>query len=284
MCCTTTTLVLGPITLIGCALLVDLYSTLSGGLTSRVISLRHYMFYVYLPDHIEDVLREEFPESFQELKDTYNPAPSQVTGPTVSVYRYEEDSIWCLRYDVESDTWSDAYVGHHSWEFVGEAGGSTATSYDDLCEVSVFRDTLPEVLSFMAQGVSDMGDTSFYGINAPQCKLHPSFHETQVVRDRPYLPGSWTWNPYSVGSILRSSLRSVKGFFSFHEDEWGEPYHPISRFFRGIREYTPSYSYREYPPFWDNYCSRGGEGDPPFGCWKRPNESLEETLTAYLTR
>ena len=42
VCCTTITLVLGPITLIGCALLVDLYSTLSGGLTSRVISLGRF--------------------------------------------------------------------------------------------------------------------------------------------------------------------------------------------------------------------------------------------------
>lgn len=239
---------------------------------------------IYLPDHIEDVLREEFPESFQELKDTYNPAPSQVTGPTVSVYRYEEDSIYCLRHNVESDTWSDAYVGHHSWEFEGEGGSSTAQVQDDLYPVSVYRSTLPEVLSFMAQGVCDMGDTSFYGINAPQCKLHPSFRQTEVICERYVSDGSFTWNPYSVGSILRSSLRSVKDFFSFHEDEWGEIYHPISRFFRGIREYTPCYSYQEYPPFWDNYCSLGGEGDPPFGRWMSDTESLEETLTDYLTR
>lgn len=243
------------------------------------------MFYVYLPDHLEDVLREEFPESFQELKDTYNPAPSQVTGPTVSVYRYEEDSIYCLRHNVESDTWSDAYVGHHSWEFEAEVGGSTATSYDDLGQISVYRSTLPEALSFMAQGVSDMGDASFYRINAPQCKLHPSFHETEVVSSRTYYSGSYSWNPYSVGSILRSSLRSVKDFFSFQEDyDMGETYHPISRFFRGIREYTPSYSYREYPPFWDNYSSLGGEGNPPFGRWMSDTESVEETLTYYLTR
>ena len=243
------------------------------------------MIYAYFPDHIEDALREEFPESFQELKDTYNPAPSQVTGPTVSVYRYEQDSIWCLRHDVDSDTWSDAYVGHHSWEFEGEAGGSTATSYDDLCQVSVFRETLPEVLSFMAQGVCDMGDTSFYGINAPQCVLDPSFHETPVVRERRVFSGFYGGrNPYSVGSILRSTLWSVKDFFSFHEDDWGT-YHPISRFFRRIREYSPSYSYGDnYPPFWQMNFSRGGEGDPPLVCWKRPNESLEETLTAYLTR
>lgn len=240
---------------------------------------------IYLPDHVEDVLREEFPESFQELKDTYNPAPAQVTGPTVSVYRNEEDSIYCLRHNVESDTWSDAYVGHNSYRFKGEMGGSTATSYDDLCEVSVSRNTLPEVLSFMAQGVCDMGDISFHGIDAPQCKLHPSFRQTEVVHERrPPYGGSWTWNPYSVGSILRSSLRSVKGFFSFHEDEWGEIYHPISRFFRGIREYTPRYSYDGYPPFWDNYCPFGGEGEPPFSHWWSDTESLEETLTYYLTR
>lgn len=243
------------------------------------------MFYVYLPDHLEDVLREEFPESFQELKDTYNPAPSQVTGPTVSVYRYAEDSIYCLRHNVESDTWSDAYVGHHSWEFVGEGGGSTAEVQDDLYPVSVHRSTLPEVLSFMAQGVSDMGDTLFYGINAPQCKLHPSFRETEVVSSRTYYSGSYSWNPYSVGSILRSTLWSVKDFFSFHEDcDTGEIYHPISRFFRGIREYTPRYSYTGFPPFWDNYSSRGGEGNPPFGRWMSDTESVEETLTHYLTR
>jgi hypothetical protein len=244
-----------------------------------------YMIYAYLTDNVEDVLRDEFPESFQELKDTYNPAPSQVTGPTVSVYRYEQDSIWCLRHNVDSDTWSDAYVGHHAWEFVGEVGGSTATSYDDLCEVSVFRDTIPEVLSFMAQGVTDMGDAVFYGVNAPQCVLHPSFHETQVVRETHTLSGFYGGrNPYSVGSILRSTLWSVKAFFSFQEDDWGT-YHPISRFFRRIREYSPRYSYgNKYPPLWEFNFSRGGEGDPPLCCMKRPNESLEETLTAYLTR
>lgn len=241
-------------------------------------------FLIYIPNHLEEVLQEEFPESFQELKDTYNPTPSN-EGPTVSLYYYEEDSIQCLKHNVKSDTWSNAYVGHHSYEIEGVMGGSTATSYDDMCEFSIFRKSYPEILSFLSQSAPDMGDAYFRQINPPQCKLNLHFRETEVIYCDRYISGDYRkFNPYSVGLIIRSFLRDVKDLFSIKEDyDTGEFFNPISKFFRKISEYTPFYDYLEYPPFWDNNNHLYSEtGNLPFSYKGTPEEIFPQTLPYHF--
>ena len=242
------------------------------------------MIVVYLPDVVEDTLREEFPDTFQELKDTFNPSPIQQDGPTVTVYCHEEDIIVGYRHNLNSDTWSESVVGQHTWEVEGEGGLDSATSESDLYPVGVNFKSETEVKSFLSQSFyeRDSGGICFHYINPPHCKLRPYWRESEVIRERYVSDGSFTYNPYSISSITSNFWRSLKSLVSVGEDEWGEPYNPILSFLRGIRDYTPRYTYDGCPPFWENHTAFCGDGNTPFRFWG--DATVDEVFDSHLSR
>ena len=243
------------------------------------------MIVVYLRDFVEDTLREEFPDTFQELKDTFNPSPIQQDGPTVTVYCHEENIIVGYRHNLNSDTWSESVVGQHAWEVEGEGGMSSATTESDLYPVGVNFKSETEVKSFLSQSFYDGyggSDICFHSINPPSCKLTSYWRESEVIRERYVSDGSFTYNPYSISSITSNFWCNLKSLVSVGVDEWGEPYNPILSFFRGIRDYTPRYTYDEYPPFWENYAAYRGDGNLPFPLWG--NTTVDELFDDNLSR
>ena len=203
----------------------------------------------FTDSYIDSVIEEYFPEDYQDIKDTFDP-PTVVEGdgPTVSVYFYQEHSIECLRHDLQSDTWSQSRIGHHSWCISGEVGGSTATSYDDLSQYEIYETSYEDVIRLIEDGLpSDLGDFSPSRIEAPQCKLSSRFEDANTcgVFREPYyyVRPTRTFSEKVMGELRVAYGRFERTFISVNTEYEGEVWPPAYYFREWFRALSSNTSF-----------------------------------------
>lgn len=244
-------------------------------------------------DHnrLETLLQEEFPDTFQELKDTYNPSFIPDDGPTVTLYCYDGPEITGYRHHMHSDTWSRSHIGDHEWLIHGSYEPRDACSYDDCSPVFIFYKSETEVKSFMAQSYRDSDCTHFGSIHAPQCTLKRDWRPCDLIYPVPYnaIPSSYGLSTrsiyHSISWIILSFWYRLKRLVTPSEDDYLNRT-LLTMFFHAIWTYRPRYGYCERPPFWDAFRFHSdtyhvGDGNLPFHISEY--SSQDEAFDAFLS-